>query len=100
MRWAIQPGLPTIPRPGDEHHRRQWKRHRAEYDAEGNAMAITDALDHATQFAYDDIGRMIGMTDAANGNFTLDYDPADRPTEVVDAAGGIRASPTTLSEIG
>lgn len=61
-----------------------------EYDANGNATKVTDALATATQSEYDPLNRLSRTLQDVAGikaNTTLDYDALDNLTKVTDPKG-------------
>jgi YD repeat-containing protein len=66
------------------------------YDANGNTLAVTDPLTHATQQSFDALNRQITSTDAAGGVAAFAYDAHNRLTRVTDANGVV----TTFSYDG
>jgi YD repeat-containing protein len=59
------------------------------YDSNGNALTVTDPLNHATHRAFDALNRVIVVTDAAGGVTSTSYDAHDRPISVTDPKGGV-----------
>lgn len=57
------------------------------YDGNGNALTVTDPLQHATQRNFDALNRVAKITDAASGNTRIAYDAHDRPLTVTDPNG-------------
>jgi RHS repeat-associated protein len=57
------------------------------YDANGNAITITDPLLRATQQNFDALNRATKITDPAQGNTAITYDAHDRPLSVTDPNG-------------
>ncbi|MBI3348492.1 MAG: putative Ig domain-containing protein, partial [Burkholderiales bacterium] len=57
------------------------------YDAMGNVLTVTDALNHVTRHEYDKLGRKVKTTDALNGVFTLAYDKVGNIVSSTDALG-------------
>jgi RHS repeat-associated protein len=55
------------------------------YDAAGQVISTTDALNHTTQYAYDDAGRRTSVTDALGHVTSFVYDSAGNQTSAVDA---------------
>lgn len=82
------------------------------YDAFGQVISATDALNHTTKFKYDKLGRLIEKRDPLvdvtleNGfvlkNFepvtTYEYDSMGRLTRVQDANGTTRFATTTIGD--
>jgi RHS repeat-associated protein len=54
-------------------------------DSEDQRLAIIDAGNRTTRFAYDVLGRQTHMVDAANGESHFEYDAAGRRTHTHDA---------------
>ncbi len=59
------------------------------YDSNGNALTVTDPLQHATHRAFDALNRVIAVTNAAGGVSTTSYDAHDRPVSMTDPNGGV-----------
>ncbi len=57
------------------------------YDANGNRIATTDALNRTTTAAFDALDRLIRQTDADGGETRYGYDANDRLTAVTDPRG-------------
>jgi len=61
------------------------------YDANGNALAITDPLQRSTQKTFDALNRVAKITNPAQGNTAVSYDANDRPLSVADPNGNTTA---------
>jgi RHS repeat-associated protein len=57
------------------------------YDSNGNALSVTDGLEHKTTNTYDALNRLDKSTDANGGVTTPSYDAHDRIISVKDANG-------------
>ncbi len=57
------------------------------YDANGNALTVTDSLNRLTRQTLDAVNRTVKITNPANGSTSFAYDPLDRPLSVTDAKG-------------
>jgi RHS repeat-associated protein len=57
------------------------------YDANGNALSITDPLQRVTQQSFDALNRIARITDPAKGNSAISYDAHNRPISVTDPNG-------------
>lgn len=57
------------------------------YDPDGNALSVTDGLEHKTTNTYDALNRLDKSTDANGGVTTPSYDAHDRVISVKDANG-------------
>jgi RHS repeat-associated protein len=57
------------------------------YDANGNALTITDPLQRLTQQSFDAINRITQVTNPIQGKTATSYDPHDRPISVTDPNG-------------
>jgi RHS repeat-associated protein len=63
------------------------------YDANGDRIAETDALNQTTRYGLDALRRVTTLTDAANATATLGYDATGALARVSDFAG----TPTTFA---
>jgi RHS repeat-associated protein len=54
------------------------------YDNNGNALTISDPLNHKTSQLFDGLNRLTKSTDANGGVTTITYDAHDRPLSVTD----------------
>lgn len=59
------------------------------YDADGNAVTVTDPLQRLTQRAFDALNRLTQITDPAQGVTEINYDPHNRPISVEDPNGNV-----------
>jgi RHS repeat-associated protein len=57
------------------------------YDADGNALTVTDPLGRVTSRVYDAVNRLSKTTDPASGVTATTYDAHDRPVTVTDPNG-------------
>jgi YD repeat-containing protein len=54
------------------------------YDANGNLLSETDALNNSTSHTYDNLGRKVKTTDAEGGETEHTYDAVGRMTSLTD----------------
>ena len=59
------------------------------YDANGNALTLTDPLSRAIQQTFDPLNRRVSMTNPAKGVAATSYDAHDRPIGFTDPNGGV-----------
>jgi RHS repeat-associated protein len=59
------------------------------YDSNGNTLAVTDPLTHATRQSFDALNRQVTSTDAAGGLAAFAFDAHNRLTRVTDANGAV-----------
>ncbi|MGA7439532.1 MAG: RHS repeat-associated core domain-containing protein [Luteibacter sp.] len=59
------------------------------YDANGNLISTTDALNHTQSLSYDALGRVATTTDADQKTTSYTYDAADRVILVVDPRNNV-----------
>lgn len=57
------------------------------YDANGNALTVTDPLSRVAQQSFDALNRKVKLTNPANGVGSVGYDSHNRVTSVTDANG-------------
>ena len=57
------------------------------YDADGNATAITDPLNHTTTQAFDALNRLVSVTDPLNGVTQYGYDAQNNNVSVTSPRG-------------
>jgi len=58
------------------------------YDANGNLLTSTDAVNTTTTFTYDPVfNQVITITDPKNNTTTINYDANGNPEEIIDALG-------------
>lgn len=80
------------------------------YDAKGNPLTITDALNQVTMFTYNPQGLLLSTKDALNQTTTFTYDPLGRlltttdplsrtTTLTYDVAGNVATSTDALNRI-
>jgi RHS repeat-associated protein len=60
---------------------------RLEYDDVGNLLRRTDALGHATSYAWDERGHLVGITDAHGRQQHIGYDDRGQMTSHMDCSG-------------
>ncbi|MEX1829120.1 RHS repeat domain-containing protein [Luteibacter sp. CQ10] len=58
-----------------------------QYDANGQLIHSTDALNHVRSLSYDALGRVVSSADADNATTSYTYDADDRIVRVVDPRG-------------